>query len=360
MKIFTKRNAKIVGLSLTVFSFIALLWTVETYFFYKFNDVSINFWQTLNFSLKGWLIWAFFVPFIIELSNKYPLKKSKWHFTVPIHLTASILFSFLGEMIIYIGSNPNPTIRGYLVSFLNTSLMMIFVYWVITGISHLIEYQKKNREQKLKTAQTETKLTQVQLKALKSQLHPHFLFNTLHTITGLMFEDVFAANKMVAQLSDLLRMSLDKPNQHEVILREELEFIELYLNIQKTRFKDRLQVELNIEKDTADVKVPSMILQPLVENAVQHGISPNIKIGRINIASKRENGFLILEVHDNGKGMDFHNENKFVNGVGIPNTLERLKQLYPGNHNFELKESPEGGLAVIIKIPCCFAKEDTF
>jgi sensor histidine kinase YesM len=197
----------------------------------------------------------------------------------------------------------------------------------------------------------ETKLAQAQLESLKSQLQPHFLFNTLHTISGLMYEDPHAANKMIVQLSDLLRVSLDKSDSNETCLKDEIEFNDAYLQIQKTRFKGRLQIEMNIKPETLNAAVPFMLLQPLVENAVTHGIAPHKKGGKIRIAAANNNGRLVIEVHDNGGGMNSGKDIESLDGVGISNTIERLKQLYAKDHKFELNDSPDGGLEVKIDIP---------
>ena len=149
----------------------------------------------------------------------------------------------------------------------------MLVYWAIIGLGILFDYQRKRRKNEFHAAQMETKLAHTQLEALKAQLQPHFLFNTLNTISGLMFEDVYAANKMITQLSDLLRFSLEKTNQQEISLKDELDFVGIYLNIQKTRFKDRLMVELDIPPETLNANIPSMLLQPLTESVINFSIS---------------------------------------------------------------------------------------
>ncbi|HEV2129507.1 MAG TPA: histidine kinase, partial [Longimicrobiaceae bacterium] len=196
----------------------------------------------------------------------------------------------------------------------------------------------------------EGQLTRAQLDVLKMQLHPHFLFNTLNAISALMHRDVPAADRMLARLGDLLRLSLEKAGTQEVTLRDELEFLEPYLEIEQTRFGDRLKVEWTIDSEALDAMVPHLILQPLVENSIRHGIAPRAAPGRIEISAQRSNGSLQLEVRDNGRGLNQGDQMRST-GVGLSNTRARLAQLYDGSHSFEVGGAPEGGVVVAMEIP---------
>ena len=181
------------------------------------------------------------------------------------------------------------------------------------------------------------------------QLNPHFLFNCLHSISSLMHQDVEGADRMITQLGDLLRAALANSDTQEVPLRQELDFLRRYLEIEQTRFGDRLAVIMEIAPDTLDAQVPNLILQPLVENAIRHGIEPHAKAGRVELRARRQDGSLALEVQDSGAGLRAGasaNE-----GVGLSNTRARLRELYGASHQFELQDASDGGLRVRLRIP---------
>ena len=184
------------------------------------------------------------------------------------------------------------------------------------------------------------------------QLNTHFLFNTLHVISALIHENPEDADRIVARLSELLRVSLEQSDTQEVPLRQELSFLERYLEIEQVRFQDRLAVELDIESGLDDILVPSLILQPLVENAIRHGIAPREDMGRLKIAARRLNGMLELKVGDNGPGLPETEVASHPEGVGLSNTRSRLSHLYGANHQFQLTPAPGGGLEVTLLIPC--------
>jgi LytS/YehU family sensor histidine kinase len=196
-------------------------------------------------------------------------------------------------------------------------------------------------------------LAQAELQALKMQLHPHFLFNTLHSISALQLKDIAAANRMIARLGDFLRLTLDNAGAQEVPLQKELEFLRCYLEIERIRFQDRLTVSMEVEPQTLDARVPNLILQPIVENAIKHGISPRAAPGRIDIRVKRENGLLRVQVEDNGRGIggDGRGANIIKEGLGLSNTRARLDQLYGTGYRFDLQNVTEGGLRVTLEIP---------
>jgi LytS/YehU family sensor histidine kinase len=181
------------------------------------------------------------------------------------------------------------------------------------------------------------------------QLNPHFLFNTLHSISSLMHKDVEAADRMIMRLSDLLRAALSSADTQEVSLRKELELLQLYLGIEQIRFGDRLSVQMNVADEALDAQVPNLILQPLVENAIRHGIEPRARPGKIELHACRQADALSLAVCDNGKGIP--DAKPAREGVGLSNTRERLRELYGEAHRFELRQGAEGGLRVEMTIP---------
>jgi len=205
------------------------------------------------------------------------------------------------------------------------SVTGLLTYWLVVGLYQSFHFYQAAMERQTRAAQLETQLSQAELENLKSQLHPHFLFNSLHTIGVLMREDVDAAGHLLVILGDLLRMALER-RDNEITLESELEFVSKYLEIEQTRFHDRLKVFVDVPPDLLEVYVPSLALQPLVENAIKHGISVDSTAGRLELAAKRRNGRVCLRVRDDGPGPAPGSRLRF--GVGLNNVQSRLKQLY--------------------------------
>jgi LytS/YehU family sensor histidine kinase len=216
-----------------------------------------------------------------------------------------------------------------------------------------LDYYRKYREREKRATQLEAQLVQAQLQALKMQLHPHFLFNTLHSISALLHEDAEAADRMIARLGEFLRLTLEDTGQQEVTLQKELEFLKCYLDIERIRFQDRLTVRYDIDPETLDALVPNLMWQPIVENAIRHGIAPRSGAGCIELRSKRLGPKLQLQVKDDGPGL--RNEpgsgGDLNEGVGLANTRNRLRQLYGRNHWLGLCNGLDKGLVVTLEIP---------
>jgi LytS/YehU family sensor histidine kinase len=194
---------------------------------------------------------------------------------------------------------------------------------------------------------------QAELQALKMQLHPHFLFNTLHSISALLHQDVNAADRMIARLGEFLRLTLDNSGENEVTLQQEMAFLKCYLDIERIRFQDRLTVHYDVDPETLDALVPNLVWQPIVENAIRHGIAPRSDPGQIDIRCRRLGAKLQLQVKDDGPGLqETSGSGGPVNrGVGLANTRERLKQLYGRNHWFGMCNGLDKGLVVTLEIP---------
>ena len=214
-------------------------------------------------------------------------------------------------------------------------------------------YYGRYRERERDAERLAAGLTEARLQALKMQLQPHFLFNTLNAISALIPAEAKPARRMVARLGDLLRIALEHEETQEVTLREELAFLQPYLEIEQARLEDRLTVVMEIAPETLDARVPHLMLQPLVENAIRHGIAPRIEPGRVEIsaASGADDRFLHLEVRDDGPGLGRDGGTGSRKGVGLTNTRSRLEQLYDGEHRFEFANRPEGGTVVRIFLP---------
>ncbi|HEX5868821.1 MAG TPA: histidine kinase [Longimicrobium sp.] len=224
----------------------------------------------------------------------------------------------------------------------------LFTYALLVGVAHAFAYARTLRERELARAQLETQLVQAQLQTLKAQLHPHFLFNTLHAISTLVHADPDRAEQVIASLSEMLRNTLAHQHDQEVTLRDELATLEPYLQIEKTRLGNRLSVEMRVDDDTLDACVPHLLLQPLVENAVKHGIGPRRAPGRIRITGSAAAGRLFLSVEDDGRGICGPPR---AGAMGLDNTRARLQRLYGAAQDFALHSAPDGGTRVEVRLP---------
>lgn len=307
-------------------------------------------------SLADWYSFALLSIPMLSLARRFQFHRDNWRMTALLHLFASIFFSGfwimlragLAQLQRILDHQPTDFSTDFVNLFIKSFHLNLWIYWVILAVSHAFENYRKLSDRELKNAELERSLTQAKLRALQSQLNPHFLFNTLHTISALMHIDVEKADRMVAKLSDLLRSALDNTDEHVIPLRDEVAFLKRYLEIEQTRFGDRLTVTMEIPEDTLNAEVPNLILQPIVENAIRHGIEPHAKSGKIHLSARRDNGQLILEVRDNGAGLRADNKRQ---GIGTSNTRLRLQQLYSDRQTFTLQNLPEGGLLATIALP---------
>jgi two-component system, LytTR family, sensor kinase len=229
--------------------------------------------------------------------------------------------------------------------------MDLLVFALIMGLAYLFDRYRESRDRELRLAQVETELARVRLEALEGQLRPHFLFNVLNTVSSVMYEDVAAADTMLAQLADLLRRTLRRPRSGEVALAEELETLDLYLGIMRARFGDRLSVAVSAAAEARRAAVPALVLQPLVENALRHGDPGPGIAAQVAVHARRDDGRLVLEVDDNGPGFAGTAAEAIGKGVGLANTARRLEQLYGESQALRLERRPEGGTRVSVELP---------
>jgi LytS/YehU family sensor histidine kinase len=299
-------------------------------------------------------------PLILWLATRFPIERFKWLRSLAIHSGASILIGVgtraLHDLMLFYVLADSGGKFSFTKLLMNVYFMTDYgamIYWLILLISYAFDYQRRYREGEVRATRLEVQLAQAQLQALKMQLHPHFLFNTLHSISALVHKNPDAADKMIARLGDFLRLTLENSGAQEVSLQEELEFLKCYLEIERIRFAERLTVQLDIEPQTLDARLPNLILQPIVENAIRHGISPRTAPGRIEIEARRLNGFLQVQVTDNGPGISSGSNTGTIvrEGVGLANTQARLKQLYGEDHRLDLSNAASGGLTVLLEIP---------
>lgn len=318
----------------------------------------ITWWQALRSSLSDWYVFALLSVPTIHLCRRFRLERGSLGRNALIHAGFSLLFSIAYIVLrAAIASLPGDSAGGQ-ASFakafepllLKTFHYNLWVYWVIVAVRHAFDYNHRLHERELRNSELETRLARAKLQALQMQLNPHFLFNTLHTVSALMHQDVERADKMIAKLSDLLRQALDKSETHLVPLREEIGFLNNYLEIEQTRFGERLQVRIDIPETLMEAMVPNLVLQPLVENAIRHGIEPHARQGLVTLtAATREDGRLELAVTDNGGGLS--NRKSSRQGIGVANTRARLAQLYGANQEFALDNAPGGGVSAKIILP---------
>lgn len=304
--------------------------------------------QALILSLSQWYIWAILSIPVLHLARRFHFERKYWRRRVILHLLSGIFFALLKLFIEGLmrklipwappANTPPSTIVFHIA---------VLTYWAIIGTAHAIDYYRRFRERELRASQLEATLTQAQLLVLKMQLQPHFLFNTLHSISSLMHEDVEKAEEVLTLLSDMLRMSLENSGVQEVPLRKEIEFLQPYLEIQKIRFREQLRVAVTLAPETLDAQVPSLLLQPLVENAVVHGITKKASGGMIKIFAKHEKDYLHIQIRDDGPG----HHGVVREGIGLTNTRARLRQLYGERCKLEICNGTKGGLVVDIHIP---------
>jgi sensor histidine kinase YesM len=322
--------------------------------------LEVSWKQAINYALADWYVFALLSIPVIHLARRFRFEAGTWGRSLFAHAIASIFFSLAYiVMRAWVGQWQSQAVFNEVVKSLlvKTWHYNLLIYWVIIAVSDAFDYYRKYRERELRASELEKHLAQAKLQALQMQLNPHFLFNTLHSISSLMHHDVEAADRMIARLSDLLRAALAGAGTQQVTLRQELDLLQLYLAIEQVRFGSRLTVKLNIAPDTLGAQVPNLILQPLVENAIRHGIEPRARPGCIELRAHRQDASLALVVSDDGAG--FGENGAIKEGVGLSNTRARLRELYGAAHRFELARGQGGGVRVELSIPFREERERT-
>jgi len=293
-------------------------------------------------SLADWLTCGMFTPAFYWMVRRFPIRGERWWARLPVHLAASFVFVLLKVSIYHPLFNAlNPTEpRPWSMILFGGFYADMLAYWASVGVIHAIEYYRESRERELET-------TRLALENLRAQLQPHFLFNTLQSISTLIHRDAAAADRMLTDLSELLRLSLRSSASQEVPLREELGFLDRYLDIMRVRFGDRLRILVDAAGDVRDALVPSLVLQPIVENAITHGMADRPDVGHVSVRARRNGPALWLEVSDDGPGLAAPAGNG--NGIGLANTRERVARLYGTSGSVDFLT--DRGLTVRISIP---------
>lgn len=342
---------------------VSLFYTLAHYFAYSRVDEAPSVWIALRNAMAQWYAWGLLSLLIIRVDRWIAAGRSLrqrllWHLPLSVLVTGLfwLLVMFLDRRWyngMLTGSGDEPllslhSLRLFLgVGFQATSLY----YWLIAGSWMAWDYHRESQARKLHAAQLEQRLAESRLLNLKAQLHPHFLFNALNAISAFVEKDPRRTRQMIEHLGDLLRFSLEHSAAQETTLATELRALEHYLAIQRVRFEDHLRVQMDIAPETLPATAPSLILQPLVENAIRHSVAHETRPVCVTIRAAKEREWLRLQISDDGPGLPAQWTFDEHAGVGLTNTKLRLEQLYPAAHEFAVNNSASGGVTVNILLP---------
>ena len=355
--IWRKAALLFVGWTIVAFTFAAVSYTAALIE----NNKQFVPADAVRLNLIQFYLWGAFSPLIFWFSRRFPIELRPVRVrNLLLHFAVLDLFAGVHQTIhlaLFWSLTPRlqqrfSSIAQYYHAYFGFGFYIDLIIAILITIAvHAFLYYQGLRASELEQAALKTQLAQAQLRALKMQLQPHFLFNTLHSISSLVLEDPPKANSMIARLGDFLRLTLDHSEQQLVTLKEETEFVRCYLEIEQVRFGDRLEVQFQIEPATLAAEVPHLILQPVVENAIQHAIAPRASGGQVTIAARRVNDLLQLEVRDSGPGIAKSAASQPPHGVGLVNVRARLERLYGEQFKLELTDGANQGVAVVMQIP---------
>ncbi len=363
-KIMTESRAKIKWQALFVaWTLFGLFMTVQIYVVSTRLQQPVTWARVLFSEMSYAYLWMLLTPLVLHLSKRFSLEKPHFLRHAAFHFVFGFTFALLHRAAFGFITGFHNSITAaapfswsqWLTRVITYLDYGVLLYGMILIIDYALQYQRRYQQNLLRTAQLETQLAQAQLQALKMQLHPHFLFNTLNAISVLIGKEPELARQTLRRLSELLRLALENAGTQLVPLKTELDFLQRYLQIERTRFEDRLHVQMNIAEEALPALVPNLILQPLVENAIQHGVMEQRGPAQLEISAQRANGSLRLQVRDNGKGLAVNGEHK--TGIGLQNTRARLEKLYGERGRFSLVEAESGGVVAAIDIPFEYSHE---
>jgi len=363
-----------------------------------------NWLKLADFNFHGIYPWLLLAPYALWLGSRFPLERARWKWSLPLHASACVIFAFAAKeladvlnapsrhvVVVYgvestqSGTNgthvekftvitntsgaPLPMLPPKLGAFAGafgeghslsvragvsdsfSQLLNVLAYAALVGVAQSVHFYRRLRERERQALLLESQLTQARLRALQAQLHPHFLFNALNGISTLLRRDPRMAQDALASFSELLRLALNQSAQPEVTLRDDLEFLRRYVEVQQMRLGDRLRFEESIPEALADCVVPALLLQPLVENSLRHGIEPSPNPGFVRVAARQTDNYILLTVEDNGLGLSNGKPAANSGGLGLENLRARLRSLYGERQRLEVSERPGGGALVEIQIP---------
>lgn len=352
-----RRVVAIVGY-VALWTAVSALFAVQSIVTYSYSGTRMMSGpRLLAYALADWYVWALLAPGIFWLTRRFSLTRHPWR-SAAVHIPASIVFLFVRMRLrLFIGA-VIPSVRIGAPGVMSSMALQLFVYWAIVAVAVALEYQRMYRDEQTAAAALKTQLARAELGLLKMQLQPHFLFNTLNAISEQVHADPEAAERMITHLSELLRHTIGSAEAQEISLGEELALLERYLDIQRARFAGRLEVTLDVDVGAMEALVPNLVLQPLVENAIRHGIAPRASGGHVEVLVRRHvaSGRLALEVRDDGIGLDAARARQRDEGtnrerVGIANTIARLRQLYGDDFTLSLGSATGGGTVASVTLP---------
>jgi len=328
---------------------VGLVFALRTYLDRMYSGPGSAFGQALAPALIEAYLWAVLTPAVLWLARRFPLDRRGWVRGLAVHVPVGVVvaiaafagFTTIAHLFSLAPVRPATLVR------LHTGLLY---YWGIVALGHGLQHYRRYQQQELAATRLRSQLTEARLTLLQARLHPHFLFNTLNTVAELIHEAPHRAEIVVEHLSVLLRSALDRAEQQDVPLAEELDFVRRYLAIEETRFEDRLRVEIDVSADLMGQRVPSLILQPLVENAVRHGVGPRAGPGLVRLRAARNDATLRLAVEDDGLGFDPEASAR-GSGIGLRATRERLVERYGAAAGLEITRPATGGTRVTLYLP---------
>jgi signal transduction histidine kinase len=348
---------------------VVVLFTTHEYLSGLANGRPVPLLRAFYWSVSEWYTWALLTPGVFWLVRRFRLTRDAWVSHAGILVVSGLGFGVMQILLqyaldaaaVWVLATGHASVATWLAGEPAQSAVTLpyllerkigfdyFIFWVIALVGHLVDYYRMYRDRELETSRLETELVRARLATLRSQLQPHFLFNALNAIAELVHQDPAAAEGMIEDLAELLRRALDTGGPDEVKLEEELALLDAYCAIERARFAERLVISLDVEPATRAARVPALLLQPLVENAVRYAVQPREKGGRITVRAARRNARLVLEVEDDGCGLPA--PSAAGNGIGLSNTRSRLTALYGADHRFDIGNTPRGGVLVHIDLP---------
>ena len=328
----------------------------------ELRDNAVDWSAAVRAALAAGLAWLLLVPLVIAADRRLPVARDVLYPRLLLHLPLSVAVSWAFAYVYYAASRLlGAPVETSLLSGPPLSAFHRFnwlVYWAVVGWYVASEYQDQVRDRTVRTAELERLLAQSRLDTLRTQLHPHFLFNALNAISANVESAPRTARWMLEQLGDLLRLALDHAEDQVIPLQRELAFVDRYMKLQKVRYEDRLDVVLDVDPLALQALVPTFILQPLLENAIRHGIATRSTPGQIEIQAWCEGDDLHLSVRDDGPGLPANWDLERGAGVGLSNTRERLRRLYGERQSFQISGAVGAGVQVDLRFPLQRAEPD--
>ena len=341
-----------------------VLWTAVVILFavqgYTYDSMHGHTWQPFDYirwSMEEWYTWAIISPLVLWLAEKYPIDPRRPNRSLPLHLAASLVFAFLAVSVESVVSHffepGRPPLSERFALFLSKHVAMnIVIYWSVTGFAQTLYFYRESSKREVRQSQLERQLAQAHLQVLQMQLHPHFLFNTLQAIGTLIYDDPASAETMLLNLSSLLRVFLEQEAGQQITLRRELYLVDLYLSIQKIRFRDRLTSVSRIDPTTFDCTVPTLLLQPIVENAILHGIAKHPGSDMIEITTSHQQEMLVITIANSNSNLSLADiSNRETAGIGLSNIRQRLVQIYDGAAQFSIEQVAPMSVRCRITLP---------